>query len=698
MPYAFNEKTGEVQTLDLEGQWTPAKRARNEQTGEELFLDGQEWKPLPAPKRKEPGFMASFGNLQSSMINGMTGGFLDEFVTAPVNTAVDSVLSMMGVPLKPGMGEGYEANLTALDKQRSQAREDMPWSSYGGEIGGAIVSPITRLLMNKGPVKPTIMGRVGTGIEEGARIGAVYGAGNATGSLSDRVEGAGVGMATGAGVGGIAPPLIEGAGKLVNKGLEVVVNRVRSAAFADRKVAAAVRDLGGGDLQKGTQEAARLLDEAGPDAALVDVLGMSGQRLGRAAANAPGPGSQIADDFVASRAAGRGERLQATADELAPQGFHADLDALSAQQRTQAAPLYQSLFKPVSDKAGKVYAQWDDRLQQFLDDPMVKQGMAKGIRTQQLEALAENKPFNFQEYAVKGFDDKGELIISGTPNLRAMDAAKRGMDEILDGYRDTTTGKLVLDERGRAIDKVRAALVKKLDDMTVDPATGKSAYAEARAAWAGPAKVKDAMWMGRRFLRGDEEMTHATYKAMTPSEQEAFKMGVRREIGGMINKDTQAAVGKFADKKADLWGRLKGVFDSFEFAKFKSGIESERAKFATDQFISPRANSKTAGTMEDIAAMGRSENPLLEAGFDAATGNWGGMLRGGKQWASDKWNSVDPKTAEGLAKALLNMTPQQQQIYLMNLIDKVKVPQIPRSVMRGGSRAATIYGATEAGR
>jgi hypothetical protein len=50
MPVAINDKTGEVLALDGQGKWVPATRAKNPQTGEELYLDGSEWKTLNMPK------------------------------------------------------------------------------------------------------------------------------------------------------------------------------------------------------------------------------------------------------------------------------------------------------------------------------------------------------------------------------------------------------------------------------------------------------------------------------------------------------------------------------------------------------------------------------------------------------------------------------------------------------------------------
>jgi len=646
-------------------------------------------KPKPA---KSPSIMDSIANWNSSVANGLTGGFYDELIKAPTQTGVDALFDAFGAPKKPGFGEGYSANLAAAGKEREAAKESMPYTSYGGETIGAIASPLAKVLMPAGRAL-SLAGRIGQNALGGARIGAVYGAGNTEGTVADRVEGMGGGALTGGAMGGLLQPVIEGATHSGHAIANRFVQKINGVTAADRKIANLVADLGGGDMRVGTQEAAQRLADAGPGATLADVLGMPAQRMARAAANIPGEGSTLADEFIAGRQGSRGSRMQATADALGPRGFHDTLDALNATKRADAAPLYEDAFTPVSDKAGKVFAQWDDRLQEFLDDPLVKQGMAKGIRTQQLEALAAGKKFDPSEYAVKGFDDNGELIIGKTPNLRAMDSAKRGMDEIINDARDPTTGKIVWTERLRAIDKVRSALVKKLDDITRDPVTGASKYADARAVWAGPSKLEDAMWQGRKFLRGDEEISRKTFDSLSPGEQDAFKMGVRREIGGMIDKNTQFAPGKFSSNKADLWKRLEGIFSPQEMQGFREGVTKEVGMQRTENFINPRAGSHTTPLREDIAELNAVPDAVAEMGINAVQGNVGGMVRTLLQ-SGRKLVGPSSKTAEGLARALLEMDPGEQRAILGRLSQSPRVGNIPRAKVEQLIKALTVGGAS----
>ena len=230
---------------------------------------------------------------------------------------------------------------------------------------------------------------------------------------------------------------------------------------AEKKIVHLIREIGGGDEAAGFREVQKRLSAGGDDTALVDTLDIQGAKMGRASANVPeGQGPVIADEFVQTRAGGRGERLQKAADTLAPNQYYELLETLSAKMAKDAKPLYDEAFAPISDLKGKVFAQWDDRLQRFLDEPEIQRGMALGIKIQRKEAVARNQPFNFKEYAVKGFDENGNLIIEGTPNLRAMDAAKRGLDQKINEAKDDF-GNIKWTEDLRAPEQLRKALVAK---------------------------------------------------------------------------------------------------------------------------------------------------------------------------------------------------------------------------------------------
>jgi len=72
---------------------------------------------------------------------------------------------------------------------------------------------------------------------------------------------------------------------------------------------------------------------------------------------------------------------------------------------------------------------------------------------------------------------------------QTLDYVKRGMDDVLEGQRNPITGKLSLDEAGRAQNGVRSQLLGEVDRLNPD-------YAAARAAYAGPVASRDALARG----------------------------------------------------------------------------------------------------------------------------------------------------------------------------------------------------------
>lgn len=226
--------------------------------------------------------------------------------------------------------------------------------------------------------------------------------------------------------------------------------------------------------------------------------------------------------------------------------------------------------------AGERGGVWSPRIQQFLDDPIVKQGINKGLQVQRLESLAAGKPFNARDYAVTGVGQDGEPVVAKVPNMRLLDSAKKGLDEILEGYRDKTTGRLVLDQRGRAIEQVRQAFVGELDRLN-------PSYKAARASWSGPAQSLDAMKSGSEIFNRKPEEIADFVKRLSPNDKEFYKLGVADKLRERIAK---TGIGGDEAKKVvgNEWmkAQLRPVFDSqADFDKFMNAATMESKMFDT---------------------------------------------------------------------------------------------------------------------
>lgn len=170
--------------------------------------------------------------------------------------------------------------------------------------------------------------------------------------------------------------------------------------------------------------------------------------------------------MLAERAQGAPERILAdfaTDAGIDPHAAIGDIDTVVSNGRAAAKPLYEKAFQDNNPV-------WTNRLQQFLDDPVMKEGFTKGLRVQRLEALRDGVPFDPHDYNITDFAPDGSPIISGTPNMRLLDAGNRGLNQILRERADNNLGRLPKDEDTMALLGVKNAYLKELD--TLNPAYG----------------------------------------------------------------------------------------------------------------------------------------------------------------------------------------------------------------------------------
>lgn len=262
----------------------------------------------------------------------------------------------------------------------------------------------------------------------------------------------------------------------------------------------------------------------------------------------------------------RGAQAAVDQAQAAVQGAQADKEAILTRLRQAQA----------DGSANAPGAVWSPRLQQFLDDPIAKAGLHQGLEVQRLESLAQGKTFNPTEYGIVGADESGAPVVGAVPNMRTLDAVKRGLDNIVEQYRDPTTGRLALDQRGRAVDAVRKAFVDHMDSLNPD-------YAAARAAWAGPSQSMDALTLGRRALNNDPEVTASVVSKMSPSDRQFFLSGVTRALQDKISSAQDGAdVTRKIFGNSLIRSKIASAFDDPEaFQRFEKQMTAEAQYAAT---------------------------------------------------------------------------------------------------------------------
>jgi hypothetical protein len=423
--------------------------------------------------------------------------------------------------------------------------------------------------------------------------------------------------------------------------------------------------------------------QAGPGLAevpltLTDQGGRNVVGLGAVAANVPGKSMQAADKLVEMRRGGRPGRIAESVDQNFGGGGGTrvgdDVERLQAERTKNSTPLYDVAF---GNPAG-----FTDQMQSVLDDPITRSGLAKGLELQRLENTARRArgepevPVNEKEIR---FDEDGTPRIVSEPNMRTLDAVKRGLDDILEGYRDKATGRLVLDQRGRAIEDVRKGWVALLDKGNPD-------YAAARAAWAGPSQALDALSMGQRAVTMNRDVLRRAVTGMPESNQEFLRIGAGRQIADMTSDPARAAgdARRLLEDEKITPNIDTLLTDPAQRAAFRSMLEGERRIATTDHAISPRAGSQTfrlgAGA-EDMAhdPIGGAVMAMLEAGH---SGGVGGMAARAGMGMYRRAQGINSTTADALASRMFSTDAAQNEATVRAMIQRRDIDQHRADQMR----------------
>ena len=304
-----------------------------------------------------------------------------------------------------------------------------------------------------------------------------------------------------------------------------------------------------------------------------------------AATRSSGPARTIARDALEERQAGLAERVTGAIErDLGPVANpHRVADQLMTKARDEAAPLYESAYaKPGADTFVQKMAATFQR-------PSMKKAFQSAYRIAQEEG---------RDPTTLGFDinDAGEVSLTRVPSWQTLDYVKRGLDDVVEAYRDPTSGKLNLNTEGRAINNTLRFFLGAFDKANPD-------YAAARAAYAGPVSGINAMNKGLEALNMTADDLEARMRDMTPFEKQMFALGARRAMAELVSSkgDTANVVNALigTGKKRAMLARLFG--DKQQFGRFVETMGQEREGFRT--YARALQGSSTAVNVQDDATL-----------------------------------------------------------------------------------------------
>lgn len=615
--------------------------------------------PAPTPPQS-PDAWRTINGVVEAAARGATGGLIDKGAAA-----ADAGIAKLTGDDRP-FSDIYQEGLQGYRKRGDEFAASDPIiapAAYGtGAVGSAIATAPA--------AAATMLGK----IAQGAGLGAAYGGASGLASTNDKsvaedvqktLEGAGVGATVGA----ILPPAVG----LVTPAAQALARKVLPGATANQ-AAARIASTIGQDAKVGGPGipaiASDLADANGAPLAIADVGGENAAALGGQALRVPGPGRQQGVAFLKGRDEGAGTRLGQVIDSVASGGksAYSAVKDLSQERATAAAPLY--------EQARQIQGVWSPRLQQFLDDPVMKAGLNKGMELERIEAVTQGRPFDPTSFGAD-LDAEGNVALRGTPNMSVLDAGKKGLDAIIADERNAVTGKL--SQRGRAINEFRAQYLKELDNL--DPTAVRNAsgevtepgiYAQARNAYSGPSRSMDAVNAGSKVLTKEPERIADELEALSPGDRQFYRLGAAQALRNQVESTGQAGnEARSILKNKAVRDRIDATFGENGMAdKLIAAAEKENRMFAT-KFRAIGGSESGARIAQDTSGHGGVMEPLVQAGVSASEGahlSTAMNLMRALGRATSGNTKMSPDVAEQVSKMLYSADPAEQNVALARII------------------------------
>lgn len=527
-------------------------------------------------------------------LKGMTLNFSDEGIGAlksfissdpkNISAAIKKISPQEPQPSPMDVG-------VALERMgQAEYSQENPLKSIAYQIGGGMVPA----LVTRRPGPSSTLGQMGLA----AVAGATAGIGESEAELFSPETGKEAAM--GAGIGVASVPVAKGLGFIVGKGYRSAVsamfdNPQRMGVDQSR---AMIREALGADVGGVDDAIKMILDRAGKPYALADI-GPNTRAYLDAVNQLPGPGKQVAKNFLEDRDKGLLKRL--TSDMQVAFGSKAayfdEFNALKDARSEIGKKLYgAALPRPV-----EITSEFTDLLQR----PSMKQAYDRAV------SLAQEQGIKLPKVQIN--PETGKLVTEkGLPvaniDTTFMHYMKMGLDDLIYSGKSPTSG--MGNTQLGAIKQTRGDFIDLLD-------ASNPAYKRARDYWANDTAVLDAMNEGRSIFSkkpADLDALLNDVKTMSKSEKDALRLGTMQSLldrlGGAQTGD--AMVSAVGNPAMDILKNPKNVriirstFDSDEagqkaYNKFMGNLMSEVEMKTTSKVV--LQGSQTAGRTEAIRAI-----------------------------------------------------------------------------------------------
>ena len=353
-------------------------------------------------------------NVAREAASGGTFGLSDKTMAA----ASATMDKLHGSP--DSWSDAYHKTLDHIREQSHRFAETNPVASWGGYGAGTVATAPFMPVVRAG----TLAGKIAAGAATGAGVGDVSGFAHTNDeSIGKDLAATGTGAGLGAGLGGA------GAG-VADRVMAPVMNwlsRKFSPEAANSQAVQVIADRMRQDTNAGGPSATDMLDmltAAGAEhkpQMLADVAGENVKGLTGRIAREPGEGKQVIGQALNERDKGAGDRLA--------EDVNAGISGAGSAYDTVEA-LMQARSAAAQPNYGQAFAQqhvWSPRLQEFIENPVMRQSLRRGIELERIDSVTNRRPFDPTTLGID-IDRDGNVALRTVPNMRVLDAGKRGLD------------------------------------------------------------------------------------------------------------------------------------------------------------------------------------------------------------------------------------------------------------------------------
>lgn len=621
-------------------------------------------------------------------LQGVTFGFGDEAIGAIIGAVT---------------GKGADAGIDEYRRQLRAFRDENPVISGGAELLGGIAVPglgaakLLQSAVRSGRMLP----RIAMAAAEGAAGGALAGAGNAEGGITDRTRAALIGGAAGAllagggtaaiktlqsgpgasslvgsaigGAAGGVPGMMAGAvtgaaaselGQELSRAGVTLLNAASAksrtvdwftritrlkpddapASLHARQMLREALERDGLPISVAAREADRL-HSMGVPATVVDLGGRHTAELFEAASKSRAPEVQKMVDDIMTRQDQAGPRILGQLFRSLRVGVRNARDAadeLIAQRSVASRPLYRQAFQahvPVTSD-----------LKRLLTNPRFQEAYTEG------RAIAVQEDFagigTGPAVPPLALSRDGEILNELLP-VRSLDYVKKGLDNVIANA--GKEGRPPLDRRLAVA--LRSQLNEALDQIGKDVPV----YGQARQVWADNSRLLDALARGRggpnaraltgsgkaqgaRFTRKPPEIIRRELAALkTPAEKEFYRLGALQDIEDVIHsrrvKVNDAAREVFGGTSG---GKLERMQRQQVRALFEDAAEADRFfdMVQGEAVLSSRSEAVTRTASARQLHEQNTDVPIHSASMAATPLRQmvGGMYRAATSRARNRWS------------------------------------------------------------